>query len=104
MMAVDFSSLRTVPAMPAEELQRLPTRALLARLRDLRRLQEVPAASDWSEAEHAAVAAAGLIAFKATPIWRQAFAETKAVLDGRDHVERGGKDVRRRVQQAKQQR
>ncbi|WP_417679638.1 hypothetical protein [Roseibium sp.] len=94
--------LRTVRPVAVEELQHMPTRALLKRLEDLRRLHETCENTDWDEAERDAVNASGLIAFKDTAIWKQAYADLKAVLQTRDHVDRGGKQARRRDQQEKQ--
>lgn len=82
----------------------MPTRALLKRLEDLHRLHETCEDTDWDEEERDAVTASGLIAFKDTAIWKQAYANVKAVLQTRDHVDRGGKQARRSVQQEKQRR
>lgn len=46
----------------------MPTRALLKRLEDLRRLHETCGDTDWDEEEHDAVKASGLIAYKDTEI------------------------------------
>lgn len=87
-----------------EKLDQMHTGALLTRLADLRSLQENPAQSDWTDEELAAVRDAGLIAFKETSEWVQAFNDTRAVLDKREHIPRGGKEARRAAQQEKQTR
>ena len=103
-MAAGSRSLRTVRPVAVEELQHMPTRALLKRLEDLRRLHETSEDTDWDEEERGAVSASGQIAFKDTGIWKQAYADLKAELQTREHVERGGKQARRMSQQEKQRR
>lgn len=103
-MAVDLPALRTVQPMAVDALEKMPTKALLKRLADLRALQESPEKSDWSEDELRTVGDAGLIAFKDSPVWMQAFSDAKSILDNREHVPRGGKEARRRAQKEKQMR
>lgn len=103
-MSVDLSALRTLTPLAAPSLEKLTTGALLKRLTGLHRLHESAEASDWSESEITAVREAGLIAFKDTALWQQAMLELKTVLATRGHDARGGKDRRRRAQQAKQTR
>ena len=101
-MHVDLSILRTVKPVTVDMLEQMHTKALLKRLSDLRSLQENPAQADWSDEELAAVKGAGLIAFKETSVWMQAFEDAKMILRRREHIPRGGKDARRLSQQAKQ--
>jgi len=82
----------------------MPTRALLKRLEDLRGLHETCGDTDWDEEERDAVKASGLIAYKDTEIWKQAYGELKTELQTREHVDRGGRQARRRAQQEKQRR
>ncbi len=103
-MPVDLSILRTAKPLTADMLDRMHTKALLQRLTDLRSLQENPAQSDWSDEEVTAVKSAGLIAFKETSEWVQAFNDIRAALDKREHIPRGGKEARRAAQQEKQTR
>lgn len=70
--------------MPREQLEELPTGALLARLKRLRWCEDSPDWSDLSEAEIAS--ASHLILFKTDPAWGAAFADLKEVLATRDHV------------------
>jgi hypothetical protein len=76
---------RAVPPLSREALEALPTRALLARLERLRWCEEARGASDLTEEE--ASAARHLILFKEEAAWRSAYADVKAVLAGREHVE-----------------
>lgn len=101
-MSVDLSTLRTVKPLTVDVLERMNTKALLKRLADLRSLHEDPEKSDWSKDELDAVRDAGLIAFKETSAWKQAFADTRSILAKREHVPRSGKEARRLAQQGKQ--
>ena len=58
-----------VPLISREQLEALPTRAVLARLVSLRRCEQSPEESDLSAEELAQVAP---IRFKSTPEWRTA--------------------------------
>ncbi len=76
---------RALPAMAREELESMPTGALLARLKRLRWCEASPAMSDLSEVERAT--AAHLILFKTDPAWRQAYADLRDVLASREHID-----------------
>ena len=76
---------RAVPSMKRQELEALPTGALLARLKRLRWCEESRADSDLSDGEIRS--AAGSIIFKEDAAWRAAYAELKEVLAGREHLE-----------------
>lgn len=85
----------TIPAMkrrplfilPKAALEAMPTRQLLARLRALQRCEESPLLSDRSPEEWQALPD-NPIFFKASPVWKLAYAEVKAILAGREHVQR----------------
>lgn len=76
---------RALPAMAREELESMPTGALLARLKRLRWCEDSPEMSDLSEDERAT--AAHLILFKTDPAWRQAYADLRDVLSSREHID-----------------
>ncbi len=76
---------RAVAPMSAQELEALPTGALLARMKRLRWCEESRATSDLSDDEVASVG--HLILFKDDAAWRSAHADLKAVLSQREHVE-----------------
>ena len=76
---------RAVSPMSREALEALPTRALLARLERLRWCEAERDRSDLSEAE--IESARHLILFKEDAAWRSAYADVKAVLADREHVE-----------------
>lgn len=77
---------RAVAPLQRSELEALPTRALLARLRRLRWCEECPTGSDLTEEEVAS--AAHLILFKSDEAWRTAYSDLKDVLARREHVAR----------------
>ena len=80
---VKLENLRTVEPIAPDELRKLNTGSLLARLKLLRSLQNSFESSDWLPEERDAVEATGLIAFKETAIWEAAFADVKRLLDDR---------------------
>lgn len=96
--------LRTVKPIALEELNKLHTGSLLARLKLLRSLQDSFDLSDWLSEESDAIEAAGLIAFKETAIWKAAFSDVKSLLDDREHVPRGSKEQRQQAAYLKQNR
>lgn len=71
--------------MSRQDLEALPTGALLARMKRLRWCEESRRSSDLSQDEVAS--AAHLILFKDDAVWRLAHADLKAVLAEREHVE-----------------
>ena len=101
-MIARSSRLRVVEPMDKDALERLHTGSLLARLKALRSLHERAEETDWSADEISATR--GMIAFKSTDLWKSAMADVKAVLAGREHVERGGKEKRRQAAHAKKHR
>lgn len=75
---------RALPPLAREQLESMPTGALLARLKRLRWCEDSPEISDLSEDERAT--AAHLILFKSDPAWQRAYVDRKQVLAGREHV------------------
>ncbi len=75
---------RAVSPLAQEQLESMPTGALLARLKRLRWCEDSPETSDLSEDERAT--AAHLILFKSDLVWRQAYADLKDILARRGHV------------------
>ena len=75
---------KTVIPLSRQELEALPSGALLARLRRLRECEEARENSDLDELELGS--ASHLILFKADPAWRSAYAQLKEVLAKREHV------------------
>jgi len=76
---------RAVPRMKRQELDVLPTGALLARLKRLRWCEDSRANSDLSDEEVASVASS--ILFKEDAAWQAAYADLKVVLASREHLE-----------------
>jgi hypothetical protein len=77
---------RAVAPLSREELEALPTKALIARLSRLRWCEDGPNRSDMSEQEIAS--GSKLILFKSDPAWHTAYADLKDVLSSREHVAR----------------
>lgn len=75
-----------VPVISREQLEALPTRAVLGRLVRLRRCEQSPEDSDMSPEELAQVVP---IRFKSTPEWRTAVDDAKAVLATRENLRTG---------------
>lgn len=76
---------RALSPVAREELESMPTGALLARLKRLRWCEDSPEMSDLSKDERAT--ATHLILFKTDPAWRQAYADLKDVLASREHLD-----------------
>ena len=76
---------RAVPQIERQELETLPTGALLARLKRLRWCEERRSDSDLSDDEVGSAAAS--ILFKEDAAWQAAYADLKNVLEGRKHLE-----------------
>ncbi|MFT5507128.1 MAG: hypothetical protein ACI89J_000192 [Hyphomicrobiaceae bacterium] len=75
---------RAVDVLTIEELETLPTKVLIARLKRLRFCEETAETSDLSSMEIASVS--HKILFKNTLIWREAYAQLKRILDLREDV------------------
>ena len=84
-----------IALMSPEELERLTTKQLLARLERLRRCEESARLSDAREA----VRPPG-VWFKDTPEWAAAYEQLKSVLARREHVPKGGELAERRKSRA----
>lgn len=76
---------RAVAPMSRQELEGLPTGALLARMKRLRWCEENRQHSDLSQDEVGSVS--HVILFKEDAAWRTAHADLKSVLAEREHVE-----------------
>ncbi|MEG3179835.1 hypothetical protein [Sphingomonas sp. LT1P40] len=75
---------RALQPVDREQLEAMPTGALLARLKRLRWCEE---SRDWSDLSDEEIASAkNLILFKADPAWRSAYTDLRNVLDAREHV------------------
>lgn len=69
--------------MSTSELEALPTRQFLTRLKRLHQCERSLALSDRDFANDS-----GIIEFKESPEWVLAFEDLKRVLSGRDHIPR----------------
>jgi hypothetical protein len=76
---------RAINIMTREQLEAMPTRSLLGRLRRLRECQESIERSDLDSVEIAALTG---INFKADPLWSEAYEQVKTILETREHVAR----------------
>ncbi|MEL7728682.1 hypothetical protein AAG612_04020 [Citromicrobium bathyomarinum] len=77
---------RALAPLSREELEGMPTGALLARLKRLRWCEDDLEWCDMTEGEVASVS--HLILFKSEPAWKRAYAEVKEVLALREHLDR----------------
>ena len=75
---------RLIVLMTAEELERLPTKRLLARLEQLRQCEESAALSDADD-----TSGTSDVVFKDTPQWSSAYKQLKEILARREHVAKG---------------
>ncbi len=75
---------RAVDQVTTDELQKLHTGTLLARLQRLRWCEDTADLSHLSESEIASVG--DKILFKEQPKWQRAYKELKAILDEREHL------------------
>ncbi len=82
----------SIPMMAAAELERLPTKQLLARLVQLRQCEESPSLSDAGEDS---------ALFKNSAEWSAAYEQLKAILARREHVAKGVELVGHRKRRAK---
>src|SRR5262245_22350933 len=86
-----------IPFMAPADLETLSTRQLLARLK---RLQQCAISIELSDKDENDFYESGLIEFKNTSEWTQAYHQLKDVLAGREHVAKGLELVERRRQKA----
>jgi hypothetical protein len=92
---------KTIFPVPLEELNRLPTAQLLARLQSLRQCEDSLAASDqMGEGENLP----GSIPFKESAEWAEAYQQLKTVLAQREHIVKGAQLVALRKEKAQMQR
>jgi hypothetical protein len=87
---------RRIPVMTPEELERLTTKQLLARLVQLRQCEESVSLSDSGED-----GVLTEILFKDSPEWSAAYEQLKEILAQREHVAKGVELVVARKQRAK---
>lgn len=76
---------KKIKPMTKEQLERLPTKRLLARLNRLHRCEDSFALSDYELDE---LMPAGFIQFKESPEWISEYNCLKEILAGREHVPR----------------
>ena len=87
---------KAIALNPPEELERLTTKQLLARLERLRRCEESARLSDAGEADGSPG-----VSFKDTPEWAAAYGQLKGVLARREHAPKGPELAERRKSRAK---
>ena len=74
---------RKLSPMSKEELEKLPTKRLLARLRQLQRCEDSLALSDQDASEYKP---SGLIEFKDSAEWINEYTKMKDILSQREHI------------------
>jgi hypothetical protein len=82
--------------MSLEELEKLSTKQLLARLRRLHECEESVLLSDHDEVSNTHEA----ILFKETPEWKAAYEQIKGILSLREHVPKGADLAKKRKREA----
>ncbi len=82
--------------MSLEELEKLPTKRLLARLRQLHQCEESVLLSDHDDVSNTS----GTILFKDTPEWKAAYEQVKGALSLREHVPKGAELAGKRHERA----
>src|SRR5262245_395730 len=87
---------RPIPPMSLEELEKLSTKQLLARLKRLHQCEEALLLSDQDDVNIKSEA----ILFKDTPGWRSAYGQLKGLLDLREHVPKSAELDKRRESRA----
>src|SRR5262245_13216692 len=76
---------KPIPPLSLEEIEKLSTKQLLVRLRQLHQCEESAWLSDGDDASNAS----GTILFKDTPEWKAAYEQVKGTLSVREHVPKG---------------
>lgn len=91
--------MRRKPILPMsrEELEKLSTKQLLARLRHLHECEESVLFSDRDDA----INTSGTILFKDTPEWKFAYELVKGSLSLREHVPKGAELAENRLRRAR---
>src|SRR5262245_43439847 len=87
---------KAIHSMPIEELEKLSTKRLLARLKSLQQCEESASRSDRDDLNIISDA----ILFKDTPEWKAAYEQLKGVLSQREHVPKGAELARKRHERA----
>ena len=87
---------KPIPPMSLEELEKLSTKQLLARLRHLHECEESALLSDHDDA----INTSGTILFKDAPEWKFAYEQVKGELSLREHVPKGAELVKKRHRRA----
>jgi hypothetical protein len=87
---------KPIPPMSLEELEKLPTKRLLARLRQLHQCEESVLLSDHDDVSNTS----GTILFKDTPEWKFAYEQVKGALSLREHIPKGAELAGKRHEQA----
>jgi hypothetical protein len=77
---------RIIKPLRREELERMPTKALLGRLKNLYKCEESLELSDLQNDSFDT----GVIRFKETREWQIAYEDVKMVLSKREHIPRKG--------------
>src|SRR5215510_9592881 len=89
---------KPIHPMSLEELEKLSTKQLLARLRQLHQCEESALLSDRDDASNAS----GTIMFKDTPEWKAAYKQVKGTLSVREQVPKGAELAEKRIPSARQ--
>jgi len=87
---------KPIPPLSLEELEKLSTKQLLARLRQLHQCEESAWLSDRDDSSNAS----GTILFKDTPKWKSAYEQVKGALSLREHVPNGAELAGKRHERA----
>ncbi len=82
--------------MSLEELEKLSTKQLLARLKSLHQCEESVSLSDRDDFSNTSEA----ILFKDTPEWKAAYEQIKGVMSLREHVPKGAELAKKRKRRA----
>lgn len=92
MIWLSYMKRKPIQPLTREQLEALPTKALLGRLKRLYNCEESFEFSDKDESE----VDANTIQFKDTPQWQRAYKELKEVLSIREHLPKGkeAKEIR----------
>src|SRR5262245_902336 len=88
---------KPIHPMSIEELEKLPTKRLLARLRQLHQCEESVLLSDHDDVSNTS----GAILFKDTPEWKAAYEQVKGALSLREHVPKGAELAWKRDERAR---
>src|SRR5262245_36285288 len=87
---------KPIPPMSLEELEKLSTKQLLSRLRQLQQCEESASLSDRHDTGNASDA----ILFKDTSEWKAEYEQLKGALSLREHVPKGDELARGRRERA----